>query len=113
MDARNLAHCLRTGFISTPYIPTEEIRDIRDILRHNISLSREIARLKNKIHAILLRNGIKHNFTDIFGTGRGMRFLRNLHLKESEKYRLDSYQNIVETLNQEKKQTNKKIETLC
>lgn len=42
-----------------------------------------------------------------------MRFLRNLKFKEFDQYSLESYLTIVETLLIEKKQTAKKIETLC
>jgi len=112
LDAKSIAHCLRTGFIATAYIPPKEVMELRIILRHRISLKKEIVRYKNKIHAILLWNGIKHNFSDIFGVG-GMRFLKSLNLKESDQYSLKSYLNIVETLLIEKKQTAKKIEILC
>lgn len=112
LDARSIAHCLRTGFIATAYIPPKEIIEQRDILRHSISLRKDINRFKNKIHAILLRNGVKHKFSDLFGAN-GMRYLRDLKMKDSEQYRLDSYLTIVETLLQERKQTQKKIELLC
>lgn len=113
LDARSLAHCLRTGFIATSYIPTPEIMELRDIMRHYISLGRELARHKNKIQAILLRNGVKqHRFTDLFGK-TGLDWLRKLNIRESEKYRLDSYLTIVETLLNEKKRSKKNIETLC
>jgi transposase len=112
LDARSLSHCLRTGFIATAYIPPKEIIDRRDILRHYISLGRDLSRQKNKIQAILLRNGIKHHFSDIFGKA-GMIFLKNLTLRPSEKYRLDSYLRIVETLLEERKQTKRRIISLC
>ena len=112
LDARSIAHCLRTGFIATAYIPPKEIIEQRDILRHSISLRRDINRFKNKIHAILLRNGLKHKFSDLFGAD-GIKYLRDLKLKDSEQYRLESCLTIVETLLQERKQTQIKIEMLC
>jgi transposase len=112
LDAKNIAHCLRTGFIATAYIPPKQIMEQRNILRHRISLRKELTRYKNKIHAILLRNGIHHNFSDLFGIG-GKRFLKKIHLSDSERYNLDSYLNIVETLTYEKTQINQKIEILC
>jgi transposase len=112
LDAKSIAHCLRTGFIATAYIPPKEVMELRTILRHRMSLKKEIVRYKNKVHAILLWNGIKHNFSDLFGVA-GMKFLKNLKLKESDQYSLESYLNIVETLLMEKKQTTKKIEDLC
>jgi transposase len=112
LDAKNIAQCLRTGFIATAYIPPKPIMEQRNILRHRMSLRKELARYKNKIHAILLRNGIHHSFSDLFGVG-GIRFLKTIILPDSERYNLDSYLNIVEVLTQEKKQITQKIETLC
>lgn len=112
LDAKNIAHCLRTGFIATAYIPPKTIIEQRNILRHRISLRKELARYKNKIHAILLRNGIHHNFSDLFGAG-GRQFLKTVKLPDSERYNLDSYLNIVETLKHEKTQITQKIEALC
>ncbi len=113
LDAKTIAQCLRTGFIATAYIPPKTIMEQRNILRHRMSLRKEITRYKNKIHAILLRNGVRHrDFSDLFGAA-GMKFLRNLTLSDSEQYSLTSYLTIVETLEHEKTQTEKKIETLC
>src|SRR4030042_949833 len=52
LDAKSIAHCLRTGFIATAYIPPKEAMELRNILRHSMSLRKEITRHKNKIHAI-------------------------------------------------------------
>ncbi|MCX6660976.1 MAG: IS110 family transposase [Euryarchaeota archaeon] len=113
LDAKTIAQCLRTGFIATAYIPPKTIMEQRTILRHRMSLRKEITRYKNKIHAILLRNGIPHSdYSDLFGAG-GMRFLRSITLPDSEHYSLTSYLNIIETLIHEKTQTAEKIETLC
>jgi transposase len=112
LDAKNIAQCLRTGFIATAYIPPKPIMEQRNILRHRMSLRKELTRYKNKIHAILLRNGIHHNFSDLFGVS-GKQFLKTITLPDSERYNLDSYLNIVETLTHEKTQISKKIVTLC
>lgn len=112
LDAKNIAQCLRTGFIATAYIPPKHIMEQRNVLRHRMSLRKELTRYKNKIHAILLRNGIHHNFSDLFGVG-GRQFLKKVTLPESERYNLDSYLNIVEVLTHEKKQITRKIESLC
>jgi len=112
LDAKSIAHCLRTGFIATAYIPPKSVMEQRNILRHRLSLRKELTRYKNKIHAILLMNGIHQPFTDVFGMG-GMKFLKTVTLPDSARYNLDSYLNIVETLTHEKTQITKKIETLC
>ncbi|MBU1940649.1 MAG: transposase [Candidatus Thermoplasmatota archaeon] len=76
-------------------------------------LRNEIVRYKNKIHAILPRNGIYHrDYSDLFGAGV-MKFLRCLTFSDSEQYSLTSYLNIVETQVHIKAQITKKIEVLC
>jgi transposase len=110
LDAKTIAQCLRTGFIATSYIPPKNIMEQRTILRHRMSLRKEITRYKNKTHAILLRNGIQHSdYSDLFDPG-GMKFLRSLTLSDSEQYSLTSYLNIIETLLHEKTQTAENIE---
>jgi len=112
LDAKNIAHCLRTGFIATSYIPPKTVIEQRNILRHRLSIRKELTRYKNKIHAILLMNGIHQPYSDVFGIG-GKQFLKTVKLPESARYNLDSYLNIVETLTHEKTQITQKIETLC
>ena len=112
LDAKTITHCLRTGFIAKSWIPPRKTREFRNIVRHRLSLRKEITRFKNKIHSILLRNGIKHEYSDLFGR-KGMEFLRNLELKGYDRYRLQSYLGIVESLVQEREKTDNKISQLC
>ncbi len=66
-DARILARLLRTGDLTESYLPTKEIDDIRTMIRYRNSLGEDITAIKNRIHAILTRNGISITATDIFG----------------------------------------------
>lgn len=111
LDALSIAQCLRTGFIAEAYVPKQEIRKIRDIVRHRISLKMEVKRIKNKIHSILLKNGIKHEFTDLFGKA-GIEFLRKVELREQDRYRLDSYLRVLESLNKEVEEVTVEINKL-
>lgn len=55
------------------WLPPCEVRDRREWLRYRMSLVRLQTGLKNRIHAILHRHGILHDFSDLFGVaGRGM-----------------------------------------
>lgn len=112
LDALSIAQCLRTGFIARAWIPPKHVRELRNIVRHRLSLRKEITRNKNKVHSILLRNGIQHKFSDIFGRA-GLEFLENLELGGSEGYRLDSYLRLVSSLMREKELVTRKIELLC
>ena len=101
LDARNIAQCLSTGFIATAWIPPINVRELRSMARHRMSLNRGITRAKNMIRAILLRNGIKHEYSDLFGR-RGMKFLNGLELGNSDRYRMNSYLSIVNALRKKK-----------
>ncbi|EQD67866.1 transposase IS116/IS110/IS902 family protein, partial [mine drainage metagenome] len=66
-DARILARLLRTGDLPESYLPTKEIDDIRTMIRYRRSLGEDITAIKNRVHAILTRNGISITASDIFG----------------------------------------------
>lgn len=55
------------------WLPPQEVRDRREWLRYRMSLVRLQTGLKNRVHAILHRHGILHDFADLFGAqGRRM-----------------------------------------
>ena len=59
------------------WLPPREVRDRREWLRYRMSLVRLQTGLKNRIHAILHRHGILHDFSDLFGV-QGRRMLARL-----------------------------------
>jgi len=64
VDSEVLAQLLRMDYL--PYVPEGEIRDLRTIVRHRASLVR--LRIKNRVHALLTREGIElPKLSDIFG----------------------------------------------
>ena len=89
VDARTLAHLLRTGLLPEAYIAPRELRELRDLLRHRVALTRMRAALKNRAGAILAKQGVQRPYSDMFGPG-GLRFLDALELRESPRRRLDS-----------------------
>jgi transposase len=89
VDARTLAHLLRTGMLPEAYIAPPELRDLRDLLRHRATLVHLRTSIKNRVHALLARQGILPEHTDLFGkTGR--EFLAALELPDGPRRRLDS-----------------------
>jgi transposase len=97
IDSRILAHLLRSKLLPTAYIPPREIRDLREILRYRCSLVHLRTQIKNKVHAILSKNGIEIDVTDIFGK-KGMRRLKSLSLRLCYDLALNGYIRLVETL---------------
>ena len=79
------------------WLPPPEVRDRREWMRYRMSLVRLQTGLKNRIHAILHRHGILHDFADLFGT-QGRRMLTQLannaenpSLRESGRATLKGY----------------------
>jgi transposase len=59
IDANTLCDLLRANLVAESYIPPKEIRNLRNIMRQRTSIVRGRTQMKNKIHGILLMNGIK------------------------------------------------------
>lgn len=51
IDARTLAHLLRTGFVPEAYVPPKDIRELRDKTRLRAKLGNERSRMKAKVRA--------------------------------------------------------------
>jgi transposase len=79
LDSRILADLLRTNYLPTCYVPDQETRQRRELLRHRAYLIQTRTALKNRIHAMLAKLGIEHSYENLFGK-RGMEFLHTLTL---------------------------------
>jgi transposase len=109
VDARTLAHLLRADLLPEAYIAPRELRDLRDLLRHRVALTRIRSALKQRVGAILAKNGIARPYSNLFGPG-GSRFLAELELREGPRRRLDSLLALVAAFDQEIDSTTKEIE---
>ncbi len=79
-DSYKLAKLLRLKEIPEAHLTSRESDDLRSLVRYRKSLGEEMNMLKNRVHAILTRHGIRIHATDIFGK-RGIRSI----LQESSK----------------------------
>ena len=77
VDAKTLAHLLRTGLLPEAYIAPPELRDLRDLLRHRATLVHLRTSIKNRVHALLARQGILPEHSDLFGKA-GREYLAGL-----------------------------------
>ena len=98
VDARILAHLLRADLIPECYVPPKEMRDIRSLVRHRLSIVKLRTMTKNKIHALVDRNGLKHEFSDLFGKS-GVQWLKSLELSGLDRLMLDNHLTHLESLN--------------
>ena len=108
IDSRIRAHLLRAALPSLSYIPPKPIRMQRELLRYRASLVRVQTGTKNRIHAILAKNNITHDFSDLFGK-QGKDFLRSLSLGEIYRMALDGYLSILDELEEQIRAVNSRI----
>lgn len=97
IDATTLAELLRLDGIAKAYIPPREVRDVRELLRYRASLVSVRVGLKNKIHAVLTKNGIECTFSNVLGKA-SRQWLNTLVLRSCYRQELDGYQRLAEVL---------------
>jgi transposase len=100
VDSATLAHLLRSDLLPLSYVPERPVRLNRELLRYRASLVKVQTRIKNKIHTILAKNNLSHDFTDLFGKA-GMAFLHSLSMPENYKIALEGYLSVLEILKHE------------
>jgi transposase len=71
LDCHGLNRLQRTGTLPSVWIPPGEIRDMRDLPRTRMVLSRQRTRLKNRIHAALAKYGLSIDGTSDAFVKRG------------------------------------------
>lgn len=101
-DAQVIANLLRTNLLPLSYAPSKEIRNQRRLTRFRASLGVVQGMIKNKIHAILLRNGIHNPFSDAF-TKEGLEYLKSLDLEWADRIQMDDYIVLIEHIEERKK----------
>lgn len=98
IDSEVLAHLDRTNFLPRAYIPSPELREMRELLRYRICLVRIRSGMKNRIHGVLAKRGIIHHLSDLFGK-RGIKLLKELDLPEIYGMEVRGYLKVIEALN--------------
>jgi transposase len=116
LDCHGLNRLQRTGTLPTVWIPSAQIRDLRDLPRTRMVLSKERTRLKNRIHATLAKYAISiDGISDLFGKRGREELQKNLGLLPP--YSRFSVERLLETLQLVQKQIDlfeqKMKETFC
>jgi transposase len=109
VDARTLAQLLRADLLPEAYVAPRELRDVRDLLRQRVVLTHMRTSLKNRVHALIARQGIRHEHTDLFGKA-GLLFLSELELREPPRRRLDSLLALIADFDREIEATTREID---
>jgi len=97
---RTLAYLLRGDPAAESYVPTRKNREYRTFLRHRASLIKMRVEVTNRIHTLLDKYDLSHEYTDLFGK-EGLEWLCNLNLPATDDQILKSNLQILETLNEQ------------
>lgn len=89
VDAKTLAHLLRSNLLPEAWIAPPEAREARRLARMRTSLVRMRTRLTCQVHALLAEHGALPEMTDVFGRA-GKRFLAELELPEISRARIEA-----------------------
>jgi transposase len=109
IDAGVLCDLLRANLLPEAYFATPDVRAWKEMCRYRASLINLRVQIKNKIHGILFKNGLRHSFTDLFGKG-GRQWLASLALSEHYRYELNHYLTLLDTFSTLITEADRKIE---
>jgi transposase len=108
IDAKILAELLRGNLLPEAYFSSKEVRSWKEIVRFRVSLINVRSQIKNKVHAILHKQGLIHNFTNLFGVS-GTLWLKGLTLPEPFAFNLSEYLSLIENLNEKIDEAEKRV----
>jgi transposase len=100
VDARTLAHLLRADLLPEAYVAPRALRDLRDLLRQRVVLTHMRSALKNRVHALIARQGVQREHADLFGAG-GRGFLDELELRPEPRQRLQTLLRLIADFDRE------------
>ena len=75
LDARTLATLLQGNLVFESYVPPKAKQEERTLIRHRASLVKTRTEIRNRIHAILAKHELQHDYSDLFGK-KGFRMAR-------------------------------------
>lgn len=111
IDAGVLADLLRSNLLPEAYFSSPTVRAWKEVVRFRASLLNLRTQVKNKIHAILHKHGLKHNYSNLFGK-QGTIWLKGLVLKEPFRDNLNRLLDLVDYLNVQMETAESKVEQL-
>jgi len=112
IDAGVLCDLLRGNLLPEAYFSTAEMRMWKELVRFRLSLVNLRTQTKNKIHAILGKNGQICKYTNAFGKA-GRVWLDSLELSRHFRNSLDEYLKTHDYLTRQIKEAEKNIEAVA
>ena len=100
VDARTLAHLLRTELLPEAWMAPVDVREARRLVRMRGALVRIRSRLKNQVHAVLADQGVLFPMSDVFGA-LGREELARLQLPPLVQHRLEAHVRLIADITNE------------
>jgi transposase len=97
VDAKTLAHLLRTNLLAEAWIAPPDAREARRLVRTRASLVRMRSRVQSQLHALLADLGVIPELTTLFGPA-GRRWLAELGMPASARGRLDAGLRLIDAI---------------
>ena len=97
VDAQILAHLLRADLVAESYVPPKQLREIRALIRHRLSLLKMRTMVKNKVHALTDKYGYRCEFSDMFGVS-GLKWLKTLEMGTLDLLILENHLSHIESI---------------
>ena len=110
LDARILAHLLRSDLIAESYIAPDNVREDRSLLRLRINLVHDRTRVANRVHSLLDKYDLKYKYYHLSGVN-SIKWLKSIELKGNDQIQLANHIKNIEFLNSEITQIEKQIST--
>jgi transposase len=97
VDAKTLAHLLRTNLLAEAWIAPPDAREARRLVRTRAGLVRMRSRVQSQLHALLADLGVIPELTTLFGPA-GRRWLAELQLPDGARGRLDAGLRLIDAI---------------
>lgn len=111
VDAKTLAHLLRTSLLPEAWIAPPEAREARRLARMRTSLVRVRSQLRCQIHAVLAEHGVHAEVSDVFGKA-GRAQLKDLSLPQLSKARVEANLRLIDALTDEVAEAERELRAL-
>ena len=93
-DSANLADLLRMGRLPEAWVAPPETRELRELVRYRAKLVALRSGLKAQVHAVLAKEGVRVDVTDLFGVG-GNALLDEAPLGRAYALRVESLRELI------------------
>jgi transposase len=96
-DAADLADLLRMGRLPEGWIAPPEVRELRELVRHRAKLIVWRSALKASVHAVLAKQGLHLDVTDLFAAG-GRKLLAAAPLDAAYRLRVNALLRLIDAM---------------